>query len=575
MATSHYLPLKELDEIRVLILLPYEHDADEPIQCRFKHVRLVQRPQYEALSYTWGDQTNQYPVSIDTVGNVVHVGQNCIFALRSLRKTDKPRILWVDALCINQSDQDEKVSQIPIMGDLYNCATTTIIFLQYCGPDKAFHGKGAGPELQRSWDSSLLEQESGASVLDEAARKEIFNVANYAWFQRAWIIQETLLSFSKTVVCPPFTWSWEDFGSLVHGDLSQPDIMRLDDDYCINKSNSGGWNHVWDGQLGQRSAGDMLPSQALDYIIDTREFQCGVHNDRVYSILSLFNPPLPVVIDYKHSKEQVHEHLTGALIETGESRFLYATNRKSWRVDWDHAPNELVGEDVRYLAMSRSMFVTRREHQWSRIEYQPGPNGQPGVIRSLSFKIGQVTRISHTRLNRDDNDNDSMRQRWASMMAELSLPCDKTENGMYPAIHVQKRNRANVPWYHDWVGEVKGESATDEQDGQETEDVHGASAAFFYDRPAFFCENEGIVGIGTHGLSVGDEIWYVCGLNVPVCALRRESDLELEVAGAGSIHSMEASMVGLCFLGLNDDMDAVSPQQQVFPHGGPTLVWIV
>jgi hypothetical protein len=565
------LPLKEPDEIRVLTLLPYEQDADEPIQCRFGHVRLAQRPHYEALSYTWGDQTNQYPVSIDAAGNVVHVGQNCLFALRSLRKAEVPRLLWVDALCINQLDQDEKASQIPIMGELYNCATETIIFLQYCGPDKAFHGKGAGPELQRSWDSSLLEQESGSSVLDEAARKELFNVANYAWFHRAWIIQETLLSFSKTVVCPPFTWSWEEFASLARGDLSRPDVVRLDDDYWINKSNSGGWNHVWAGQLEQRSAGDMLPSQALEYLIDTREFQCGVYNDRVYSILSLFNPPLPVVVDYEHSKEQVHEHLTGALIETGESRFLYATNRQSWRVDWDHAPNELVCNDVRYLATSRSMFVTRRENKWSRIEYQPGPDGQPGVIRSLSFRIGEVTRISQTRLSRDDNDN--MRQRWTGMMAELSLPHDETEDGKYPAIHVQKRNGANVPWYHDWVGEVKGDGAEDEHDGQGTKVVHGASAAFFHDRPAFFCENEGIVGIGTQGLSVGDEIWYVCGLSVPVCALRRVHELEFE--GAGSIRAVEASMVGLCFLGLNDAMDAMSPRQQVFPHGGPTLVWII
>lgn len=475
MATSHYLPLKEPDEIRVLMLMPYEQDADEPIQCRFEHVRLAQRSQYEALSYTWGDQTNQHPVSIDTAGNVVHVGQNCLLALRTLRKAEVPRLLWVDALCINQSDQDEKASQIPIIGDVYNCATQTIIFLQYCGPDKAFHSKGAGPELQRSWDSRPLEQESGSPVLDEAARKELFNVANYAWFHRAWIIQETLLSFSKTVICPPFRWSWEEFASLAPGGRSKPDVMRLNDDYWINKSNSGGWNHVWNGQLGQRNAGDMLPSQALEYLIDTRQFQCGVYNDRVYSILSLFNPPLPVVVDYRHSKEQVHDYLTGALIETGESRFLYATNRQSWRMDWDYAPNELVGKDVRYLAMSRSMFARRIENKWSRIGYMPGSDGQPGVIRSLSFRIGEVTRISQTRLSRDDNDN--MRQRWTDIMAELGLPCDETESGKYPAIHVQKRNRANVLWYHDWVGKVKDDGVADEHDGQGNK-LYGASAAF-------------------------------------------------------------------------------------------------
>lgn len=572
MTTSYYLPLKGPDEIRILTLLPYEQDADEPIQCRFEHVRLAQRPQYEALSYTWGDQTNQLPISIDTAGNVVHVGQNCLLALRTLRKAEVSRLLWVDALCINQSDKDEKASQIPIIGDVYKCASQTIVFLQYCGPDKAFHGKGAGPELQRSWDTRQLEQEI-SPVLDEAARKELFDFTNYAWFHRAWIIQETLLSVSITVICPPFTWSWGKFTSLAPDGLSKPDIMRLNDDYWINKSNSGGWNHVWDGQLGQRNPGDMLPSQALDYLIDTREFQCSVYNDRVYSILSLFHPPLPVVVDYKHDKEQVHEYLTGALFETSESRFLYATNRQSWRVDWDHAPNELVGDDVRYLAMSRSMFATRLETQWSRIAYMPGPDGQPGVIRSISFKIGEVTRISQTRFSRDNNDNNNMRQRWTDIMTELELPCDKAENGKYPAIHVQKRNRANVSWYHDWIREAKNDNAAVEEDGQGTEDVHSASTAFFHDRPAFLCENEGIVGIGTQGLRLGDEIWYVCGLNVPICALRRVGEIDWEEAPG--ISAVEASMVGLCFLGVNDDMDAMSPKQKVFPHGGPTLVFIV
>lgn len=102
--------------------------------------------------------------------------------------------------------------------------------------------------------------------------------------------------------------------------------------------------------------------------------------------------------------------------------------------------------------------------------------------------------------------------------------------------------------------------------------MHGASAAFFHDRPVFFCENEGIVGIGTQGLSVGDKIWYVCRLTAPACALRGAS--EVTFISLGSMISIEAEMVGLCFLGLNDDMGGVSPRQQVFPHGGPSLVWI-
>jgi hypothetical protein len=576
MTSPIYQPLKETDEIRIISLLPYGDDPDAPVQCRFEHVRLAERPEYEALSYTWGDQSIQHPIIVDAVGRTVDVGQNCLFALRSLRRANAPRRLWIDALCINQTDMAEKTDQIPIIGHVYQSATQTIIFLQYSGPDQAFHGRGAGPEMQRCWDSGTSRDEGSQPTLDEAAVEEVFNAENYAWFQRAWIIQETLLSFSRTVMCPPFTWSFETFVSLAPNG-SSIDIIRMSDDYSINKSNSGGWNHVWDGQIRQRMAGDMLPMAALDYLVDTRKFQCKLHHDKVYSILSLFHPQLPIILGYEYSKEEVHEHLSGALLEVGDSRFLYSTHRESWRANWEEAPNDLTGDEIRYIGMARAMFQVRMEAQWCGIGYLAGSPGESGTIRSLSFKIGMVTKISRTKLGGEVSDAARLKQRWDGIMNELDLPVYEKESGAWPAIHLQKRNRANASWYHDWIPD----EGDDAEAGGPSERPRGksfsSSTSFFRERPLFVCESEGVVGIGTQDLEAGDEVWYVCGWNVPVCALRRVSKPGTSTGddSSSNMEGVEREMVGLCFLGVNNDIGAMSPMKRVFPHGSVELVWIV
>jgi hypothetical protein len=60
----------------------------------------------------------------------------------------------------------------------------------------------------------------------------------------------TLLRFSRAVMRPPFTWSFEIFVRLAPKG-SDVDIIRISDDYTIKKSNMGGWNHVWTGQIGK------------------------------------------------------------------------------------------------------------------------------------------------------------------------------------------------------------------------------------------------------------------------------------------------------------------------------------
>jgi len=122
--SKHRLDLNE-NQIRILRLFPGQlHD---PIRCELYVVYLSDRPYYEALSYAWGRPEDRRPVVIN--GLDVQVTVNLEAALRRLRRASEDRHLWVDALCINQSDADEKSHQVNLMKEIYTNTVHCLLWL--------------------------------------------------------------------------------------------------------------------------------------------------------------------------------------------------------------------------------------------------------------------------------------------------------------------------------------------------------------------------------------------------------------------------------------------------------------
>ncbi|CAJ2506386.1 Uu.00g005160.m01.CDS01 [Anthostomella pinea] len=124
-------PYEALDpsrrEIRLLDLLPSK-DADAQIHGNLRTVSLEDRPRCEALSYTWGSPSEGRSILI---GKVYHVGvtNNLFRALRWFRRSRHERTMWIDAICINQSDTAERCKQVAIMGDIYKSAECVDVWL--------------------------------------------------------------------------------------------------------------------------------------------------------------------------------------------------------------------------------------------------------------------------------------------------------------------------------------------------------------------------------------------------------------------------------------------------------------
>lgn len=100
-------------------------------------------PNYIALSYTWGDDTVKKPIRVND--GMFNVTSNLEIALRYLRKSRSFPILserlWIDAICINQQDVEERNSQVRRMREVYRRASRVLIWL----------GADHEPEDEKLW----------------------------------------------------------------------------------------------------------------------------------------------------------------------------------------------------------------------------------------------------------------------------------------------------------------------------------------------------------------------------------------------------------------------------------------
>ncbi|KAF2711673.1 HET-domain-containing protein, partial [Pleomassaria siparia CBS 279.74] len=164
-------------EIRLVTLLPGSSDE---IKCKLSHSNLVEKEKFEALSYAWGHSSLPRK-SITVDGIQVPVGPNLWDALHHFRlcSHSKEKVLWIDALCINQSDDLEKGVQIQKMRDVYGTASRVLIWL----------GKASvNSDLAMRFVDRFVNVDIEAPNVDAwTALQELFQ---RAWWTRSWVLQE-------------------------------------------------------------------------------------------------------------------------------------------------------------------------------------------------------------------------------------------------------------------------------------------------------------------------------------------------------------------------------------------------
>ncbi|RYP06079.1 hypothetical protein DL764_003369 [Monosporascus ibericus] len=221
-----YAPLGEepdRDAFRILTVLPSV--GDQPLECTLEHVALDDSPSYEALSYIRdGVEATQ---SIICSGKLLPVATHLYSALRHIRLPSQPRNLWVDAICVNQRDNEERGHHVRLMRKIYPKAKQLLIWLGE-GDSGSHQGIDIAHDIARVCRASVAPgQPLGTLNLSDALAfgdfsrfctsleigrlSELAKIRRYGWFEELWVIQELALARGATMLCGSASISWSDF----------------------------------------------------------------------------------------------------------------------------------------------------------------------------------------------------------------------------------------------------------------------------------------------------------------------------------------------------------------------------
>lgn len=361
-------------QFRFLILEP---GVGSKIQCRLVVQDVVGRspPPYEALSYVWGSEENK--VTIDCNGYQKEVTRNLYDALVELRLPYAPRVLWCDALCINQEDEKERSAQVQNMGGLYSSAYRVMIFLGKETEDtegafallKYMHSS-LNYNSRRSYELSSkffpddyvsadsLGEKGISQEAEEGCWSRIEALLCRPWFHRLWILQE-VVNANKATIFTSATNSldWDNFFTAIHNLRQIPQMRgKLSDEaekasrmiVEIHEVRQRNIRRHWLRKSKQER-------RFFHMLLLASSSNCSDAKDRIYAVLGLANDlsfsdrrgPLKPNYDPATTTEDVYRKFAEWSIMDKKNLHILSCASKSasesglpsWVPDWRDIPN--------------------------------------------------------------------------------------------------------------------------------------------------------------------------------------------------------------------------------------------
>ena len=340
-STHRYSALSGDSFIRLLVLKP-DTSTRADIHCKLIEVDQPVAAEYEALSYVWGK--DEFPNVLHLPSGYLMITDNLASALRRLRFTDKSRTLWVDAVCINQSDNTAKERQIAQMASIYQNAASVVAWLgektgtsfdkdaiiklsEHAQEISLRSPTNENREVLRKWHYGNSERAkwtmSVSSVVEDANFPSIYESA---WFTRMWIVQEALLASRLTLCFAVDMLDWADFERvmiLIHTVNAAIKLPIPSQNSFIKYAWSlvevrNHWRRLSDRNLNQ-------VSEVAYYMNQLRRRSCKDDRDRVFALRGLLRDESNLVIqpDYSKSVSQVYTELTRSQLNLGNIGALY------------------------------------------------------------------------------------------------------------------------------------------------------------------------------------------------------------------------------------------------------------
>ena len=410
-------------EIRLLTLCPVRTRAPvgqvahsskiSTIICILNTISLHENPFYIALSYTWGEATPCKTIHIN--GKAVTVRANLEAALSHIQEDDRAVTLWVDAICIDQQNEEEKSQQVQMMRDIYAKAQSVLVWLGVAEQDsdtamdllksigeKAIEARILdlrGNDLENlsnpKGDERLSSIKASLDAFAQAADLEPFHpslitFSEREYWTRTWIVQEVSVAQDVTLMCGSKKLSFRTFSAASnfcgYARKRRAETMTLDQwmdpvrgpliQASMAKAPSAAPNVI----IGirrryQRETGD--PESVLGLLKRSCFARAAIHplkatdnRDKIYALLGLdsSDKPLGISPDYTKTTKEAYTAATRAFIARGEVNILaWSQQDKSvhglptWVPDFSCPIRQPCGENDRMGSEGAIFFASGKQ----------------------------------------------------------------------------------------------------------------------------------------------------------------------------------------------------------------------
>ncbi|KAL7952089.1 heterokaryon incompatibility domain-containing protein [Trichoderma barbatum] len=383
-----YNPLKDAKSIRLLYLHPGSYHQ-LPIKISLREFLIDACPHFAALSYTWGTEDGITALSRELLceEKSIKIAENCEAALKRLRQSEGDRVLWVDAICIDQSNIEERSIQIGLMRHIYSQATWTGLWVGETS--SAIDEESSKPLSDLGMDyihdfaveiverMNLGQDPTGGPLYQEFIKdRKAFQYSNNEVFtprKRLWVIQEVALSKSPMLLCGGKVEPFHNL-KIVIETLIRPEqpagVMEFN---CLF---IGYAFHQFDvrNMIQADETSEISPPgvKALRVLNATRNTQATDPRDKIYGILGFFGPsgidsenifPEP---NYRKTGAELYADVSRAIItNTGNLDILSSChgffewsvpNLPSWAACWNDIPLKFFDDAIFNAAGSSTVI---------------------------------------------------------------------------------------------------------------------------------------------------------------------------------------------------------------------------
>ncbi|KAI0835879.1 heterokaryon incompatibility protein-domain-containing protein [Hypoxylon sp. FL0890] len=553
-----YKPLPvDGSQIRLVTILPGR--GHKKVKCTVDNFPSIKNgingPKYEALSYVWGDATITTPITLNS--HPFHVTTNLEAALRVLRLKNKKRLIWVDAICINQTSIQERNQEVRRMRDIYSRAEHVIVWL--------------GPELEpgavtpvdcvgiAKKTHDLLDSLASADPEDcDAAAKILDGTGDpiYAllmlnrffsrpWFSRIWVLQEIALAKIATLIYGDRLISWN---RLV---LAVDALRRLQlglHTHLWRLSNAARMDRVQRCWLRTRGAGlqeetrSPLHFELADLLWQTRFFEWTEPRDRLYGIIGLVKGDVRneklLEVDYTKPVADIFRDLTIFMIRNGMIAHVLCSiatsmdGLPSWASSWTA---DLQGPAASRLSSGITVYMQTYELSGTKPPSNPprfsadfrqitlkGSFFDYGICHigkrfehTLDTSIDERVKVIHTRLIEWEDEME--RQNCAHKIFETQA--ERREAWKQALLHILPTDKTELGHHYDLITSRTDELPSAEDSPMLISIVAGIDSTLgtHCDSRRPFVTTSGLMGsTGVNcDLHVGDRVCAFVGLGVP------------------------------------------------------------